>query len=498
MNSSVLGIIKNKIKYMKKIGILIMMLVLITITSCKKYLDIKPQFVVGDNLVVTSLQGLEGVLIGAFSQIQSGNVYGGGIIANSELLGDYILPQGNGVQTDFSLGQLYLHQMNGYNSAAGGMWNDAYAAIQTANTALVYLPKFKSQDSMTCNVLAGEALFIRAAMHYELVRMFAQPSGYTADDSHLGIPIRLLPGTVYTYQSTPRSSVAKVYAQVIADLKSADSLLALSKVLDRAATGPYYISKFTVEAYLAKVYFSQNNGQAMSNYQAAADYATKVISAGYSLNDSLAPTAISSIYHQSGPQTTNETVFQIINTSKNDPGDGTLHGRFNLAPTGLLVPEYSMNTNFVNILTSASHVGDKRFASLYRIFFGVYLCKKYDHQFSNVPVVRLAEMYLTRAECENQLGDDAGARNDYNRTLIRAGLPPDNSSVGQGLLNGIRGERDFELAMEGDHFFEVKRRKGSFDTPGAGVLAWNAPTMVYPIPQQEVNQNKSMVQNPGY
>ena len=55
-----------------------------------------------------------------------------------------------------------------------------------------------------------------------------------------------------------------------------------------------------------------------------------------------------------------------------------------------------------------------------------------------------------------------------------------------------------ELAMEGDHYFEVKRRKGSFNTPGAGVLQWNAPTMIYPIPQQEVQENKNMVQNPGY
>ena len=484
---------------MKKIGILIMMFVVITITSCKKYLDVKPQFIVGDNLVVTSLQGLEGVLIGAFSQIQSGNLYGGGIIANSELLADYIQPQGTSIQSEFSLGQIYQHQMNAYNSQAGGMWGDAYAAIQTANTALVYLPNFQVQDPNMCNILRGEALFIRAAMHYELVRMFAQPSGYTSDDNHPGVPIRLTPGTAYTGQNTPRSTVAQVYAQVIADLKSADSILALTSIAsDRYALGPNYITKYAVEAFLAKVYFSQNNGQAMSNYQSAKSYATLVINAGLSLVDSLVPTSVYSTYHQSGPVPSNEAVFQIINTSKNDPGDGYLHGRFNTPPFGSTVPPYSMNAPFISILLSAKAVGDLRYSSLYKYSFGSYFCRKYDHQFSNVPVVRLAEMYLTRAECEQKLGDDANARADYNKTRVRAGLIPDNSSTGAGLLNAIRAERDLELAMEGDHLFEVKRRKGSFNTFGAGLLQWSDPTMIYPIPQQEVNQNKSMVQNPGY
>lgn len=105
---------------MKKIAILSLMFVGVTITSCKKYLDVKPQQTFGNNLAVSTLQGLQTAVVGAFSQIQGGNLYGGGIIANSELMADYISPSTN-IQTDFSLGQLYTHQFNAYNSAAGGM-----------------------------------------------------------------------------------------------------------------------------------------------------------------------------------------------------------------------------------------------------------------------------------------------------------------------------------------------------------------------------------------
>jgi hypothetical protein len=57
------------------------------------------------------------------------------------------------------------------------------------------------------NELMGESYFVRAVARYEILREFAQPSGYAADDSHLGIPIRLTPAASTTDgQNTPRST----------------------------------------------------------------------------------------------------------------------------------------------------------------------------------------------------------------------------------------------------------------------------------------------------
>jgi tetratricopeptide (TPR) repeat protein len=448
---------------MRKIAILSMMCIAIGITSCKKYLDIKPQQTFGSNLAVTSVQGLQQTTVGAFSQIQSGNLYGGGIIANSELMADFINPN-TPILTSFSYSQEYTHQLNIYNSNSSGMWGSGYQAILTANTVLEYLPNFQAQDPADCNLMKGECLFIRAAMHFELVRMFAQPWGFTSGN-------------------TARSTVAQVYAQVIADLLAAEPLLPA----DVNAIGPDYVSKYGAEAMLARVYFEQND------YTDAQIYATKVISAGFSLNTSLLE-----VYNVLGAATTPETIFQSINTAKNDPANGTLHDNFTAAPFGSTVPNFAMNTPLVSLITAGIAVGDQRAIKLFKTSFGKYYCIKDSAQYSNVPVIRLAEMYLTRAECEAQQGDDADARADYNKTRVRAGLVADNSSTGQGLIAAIRSERDLELAMEGDHYFEVKRRQGIFNTPGAGPLAWNAFNMIYPIPQQEVQENKLMVQNPGY
>jgi hypothetical protein len=213
-----------------------------------------------------------------------------------------------------------------------------------------------------------------------------------------------------------------------------------------------------------------------------------VISGPFSLNDSVATT-----YTPLGTTTTPETVFQIINESNDN--DGTLHGRFSVPPFGSTVPLYIMNTPFQVILQTAKANNDRRFA-LYKRSFGLYFCKKYDQQYANVTVVRLAEMLLTRAECEAQAGNNTDALADLNKVRSRAGLFPETSS-GAALVTAIRNERTLELAMEGDHYFEVKRIKDTYHTQ-FGDFQWNDPVMVYPIPAQEVNQNKNMVQNQGY
>ena len=65
------------------------------------------------------------------------------------------------------------------------------------------------------------------------------------------------------------------------------------------------------------------------------------------------------------------------------------------------------------------------------------------------------------------------------------------------LLNSIRQERLVELGFEGDRFHEVKRQQGTFESE-LGTFEWNDPKLVYPIPQQEIDQHQNMIQNFGY
>ena len=108
-----------------------------------------------------------------------------------------------------------------------------------------------------------------------------------------------------------------------------------------------------------------------------------------------------------------------------------------------------------------------------------------------MPVIRLAEMYLTRAEANFRQGTTVGATPlaDVNLIRRRAGLP-DLTTVD---LAAILKERASELAFEGNNLFESQRLKKSIAT-----TAWNSPTLIMPIPQREMDVNKKLVQNSGY
>lgn len=472
----------------KRIICIAVIFAMLTISSCKKFLEITPQETFTSTIATSSIDGLSKTVVGAFSQLQSGNLYGGGIIANSEMLGDFVSCD---PIADYSLNQLRTRQMDANNAQGGGLWSDAYRAIYICNVVLQALPNFQAQNPTQCQLLKGECLFIRGAMHFELLRMFAQPSGFTSDDSHLGVCIQLLPGAVNQGQDVPRSTVAQCYAQIEADLDSAYTLL------PAAAGGNIFASSGAAAAFMTRVYFTQHN------YQQALNWSNIVIgNYGYALNDS-----VTTIYNAVGVTgITPETIFQdVSNIASQSYANGTLIGRFRWLPVAPATCYMSKNFNPYYQADSAS--GGSRWKDLYRHSSdGVggpkyYWCQKYTNSSANVTVVRLAEMLLTRAECNAQLGNSASTvLGDVNLVRVRAGLLPDNTTSGQqALLNLVRAERDYELAAEGDRLYEIKRRQINFYSPESGQLfTWNSPQLIYAIPLQELLENKNMVQNPGY
>ena len=109
----------------------------------------------------------------------------------------------------------------------------------------------------------------------------------------------------------------------------------------------------------------------------------------------------------------------------------------------------------------------------------------------NMSLARLAEMYLTRSECRFRNGDVEGAASDLNVIRIRAGLPELMPS--EITLEVILKERFLELVFEGHQFRDVKRNRQP-----VGDLSFDDPSLIYPIPQREMDVNEALVQNEGY
>ena len=143
----------------------------------------------------------------------------------------------------------------------------------------------------------------------------------------------------------------------------------------------------------------------------------------------------------------------------------------------------------------ASHIaqyetGDKR-KDYFVLSGGNYYTLKHLDRFGDVPVIRLSEMYLTRAEANQRSSTAVGATplSDVNAIRTRAGLP----ALAAVTLADILKERRSELAFEGQFLPDVKRTQTA-----VGALAWNSPKLIMPIPQREMDVNKKLVQNEGY
>lgn len=123
---------------------------------------------------------------------------------------------------------------------------------------------------------------------------------------------------------------------------------------------------------------------------------------------------------------------------------------------------------------------------------GDRLSQKWIYQFGNIPVIRLAEMYLIRAEANVELGTETGDTplNDLNQLRARASAEPLKGAVTKEM---VLNERVLELAFEGFGVHDVVRTKGQVDG-----FNWDANELVMPIPQAEMDTNPLMNQNPGY
>jgi hypothetical protein len=164
-----------------------------------------------------------------------------------------------------------------------------------------------------------------------------------------------------------------------------------------------------------------------------------------------------------------------------------LNGRREVAPSDDLISKYTAGDE--RLPASISYSGTLPYAI------------KYDDLSTgsdNVIVLRLAEMYLIRAEATaQQSGDIQKVKDDINTIRSRANLAATNANTQASLLATIELERRLEFAFEGHRWFDLVRTGRALDILPT-VKSVNQ--TLFPIPLSEIliNTNSGMYQNPGY
>ena len=451
---------------MKKI--LALVAVVIGNTSCERILDFKADTtsqIPADSAIV-NIADAQQLLVSVYDV--TANAFNGGFQNIPEVMSDN-LADPLGLNGEYA--QIYRWTSSFFNGSFGGQYRDAYIAIYRANTLLEEAASLEGATAAEVQRITAEAKFIRALSHYHVVRIWAQPYGYTSDNSHLGVPLKL------SADQTPqmRATVAEVYTAIEQDLLDAEQ--------DLPVDNGIFANQMAAKALLAKVYLE------MADFSSAKTKALEVINSGvYALEQDLTKRFND---HANGSLPA-EFIFTLVSTNEEVAGDTLVDER----GSGFVGNYRSDDPNANPALKASADLfasatadtNDLRGNSWYDTRNAgtpdeLYMVSKFDASFMDVPLIHLTEMYLIYAECNVRINSDGdGSGLGYiNDLRTRAGISP----LGSLSLNEVMTERRLEMAFEGDRLFQLKRRGVLGEIQKIRGVDWDCPGMVLQFPNFE-------------
>ena len=455
-------------------------------SACSDFLQEEPKLSQSNELTFAEFDNLDKAGAALYGMMQSYLWYDGQFVMQSELRAGNAknptsMPGSGRYRNDT--------QWNYNESSTSSLWTYAYYTIARANNVINNLEDKTSVDVSQQQIdnLKAEALFMRALSHFDLVITYCQP--YNNQTDTLGVPVVLVTENAYP----ARDSKKAVYEQIVADLLEAESLMSndytRAEAIDKAAV----VSKQAVQALLSRVYLY------MEKWQDAADYATKVINSGkYSL---AAANGYIDMFSAATAPAGGEIIFEVYGSDKNEYWDDS-------------------GWTHLSYLTSLDGSGDicatKDLYSLYedgdvrKGFFeqneNDYFYLKYigkpgaNPRQTNVPLLRLSEMYLNRAEAIINGASVSGvtAENDMKTLATMRG-----ATASAATRAGVFTDRRKELAFEGHIVYDYARTNTSisrndFDEVNNKDIPYPSYMWAMPIPKRELDANANIVQNPGY
>jgi tetratricopeptide (TPR) repeat protein len=432
------------------------------LTSCDSFLDVEPKSSISDEQTIFDKASAETALRGVYNAVASSSYYGTTFQSIGYLSGDNI--QWTGSQSQVQ--EFINHKVNAENATVSSAWIAIYAAINRANQVIAKVPAVTDPTLTETlkNPIVGEAYFLRALAYFDLARTWG------------GVPLITQPTSSPSENSgIKRSTQAETYAQVLKDLDAAEPLL--SETVNR-----YHATRKTVWALKSRYYLYQKD------WAKAEEYATKVISdaTNYKL---LTPF---NAFFANNARGTEESVFEIFYNGTSEINDH--RGQWQPQTNGG-TRQWAPNDAFVALVNDPL-IGGNRSTLVAKDNQSRWYGNLYYRSPGSDPsyVIRIAELYLIRAEARAQQAKLTDAASDVNVIRIRAGLGATPAATKDDLLLAIENERKIEFALEPHRWFDLVRTGRA-----AAVLSITDPNRyLMPIPSVQLQTDKALEQNPGY
>ncbi|WP_233530656.1 RagB/SusD family nutrient uptake outer membrane protein [Gelidibacter salicanalis] len=370
------------------------------------------------------------------------------------------------------LESFFTHGLLPSNTYASSLWSNSYGQVYAANALLEGLENSPEIPKSATHQLQGEALFIRAVLHFYLVNLYGDIPFITTTDYQGNAQVQRLPAS-------------EVMAHIIGDLEAADQKLTYGY----PAQNRVRANKGAVRALLARAHLY------LEQWSLADMYASDIIgqTALYAVEDDLDAAflkgSISTIWQlHPGVSGANTLQGKIFSFSSGPPAIAAL--------TQDLVSSFGENDlrgqHWVKSVTQGVQVWYHPYK--YKLTENTGVSQEYSI------VLRLEEQILIRAEARANLGDSDGAKQDLNTIRNRAGLENTTATTTMQLLAAIQQERKLELFTEfGHRWFDLKRNGMAEAVLSPIKPAWEPKNLLFPLPESELLLNPNLEpQNTGY
>lgn len=440
-------------------------LILLFFSACDGILSPQPVDRITNDQVLDEPGSARAVVSGiyrSFANLAAPKVVAGDLTAD--------LLTANGTFTQYiEIGNKTISASNG---AATAMWNVIYDLVFKVNFLFEGIDDIQGLVASERDEILAEARFLRAYAYF------------TGAYTYGGMPI-VETTDIATNSSIGRSSREELLAYIESEL-----LLCLD-LLPEEPFNSGFASNGAVKALLARYYLY------VENYEEAERLATEVIDANGTFEYTLEQNYLDAISDFS-----QESILEVVYSANDNPGTSTNFSLWNLfeerreiIPSGVVVSALQNNGGErLGVITfDANNVGPRD---------NGYTITRYG-QFDNVPVFRLAEMYLIRSEARTRLGRVTGVTgglDDLNTIRVRSDQAPLDINSASELLSAIEEERLVEFAFEGHRWYDIKRTGKAATIMNAFTPNWSETDNLWPIPLREITNNPSLrnAQNPGY
>ena len=399
---------------MKKILYTMILACCTLLTSCDDWLEVKPYDKISEGELLKSEEGYQKMLNGIYIDLNSEALYGKTLTVEMiEVMGGaYTIGTDNSVWGNYKDLSSYKYATEYWRGRLDQTWNKAYALILNCNKILETIDE--NQHLFTGGsyyVVKGEALALRAMLHFDMLRLFGPV--YSKDSDKKAIPYY----TKQTNTPEPILTAEEVAGQVAADLEDARTLLAndpvktegtlMSGAQDGTSNFMRYralrLNYYAVEALLARVCLY------MGDKKDAFKYASDVIKTA---DNGIFPFVDKSLVTGSPADPdrifSSEVLFALTNTSR-----GTIHKNFydpSRLPNYVFYMDNSLMSNIVfgGATTTGGYQDDYRYRANWIATGSNRYFYKYSDMVANgsiqntmIPMLRLGEMFLIAAESQS-------------------------------------------------------------------------------------------------